>query len=485
MAEVHLACFPSCDYQVIFASNSYSEEFEYVDIENLMPYTAFHDDFGPMNLASIFQFCRSVEHSMKRSPDTPIALKISSDLRAITNAVFLLGSFMILRLKFSIQSTYSAFESIWPLVLSYRDVSPGKQNFDLAVQDCWAGLLRAKDLNWVDCDPNQDLTEYMLLDDPLNADLHEIVPGKLIAMRGPQDIAGGHLWKDAYQPDGSFSHRDFSPQHYVPILRQFGVRAVVRLNMPAYDESAFERAGIAVADLQYEDCTSPDAAVVAKFLAIAEALPGALAVHCKAGLGRTGTLIALYMMRHHGFSARAAIGWLRVVRPGSVIGPQQHFLCREEARMMRRERWPVGPGAVVTLPRLGPRAGPREAASLIAAVCGGDAARRSHTVSAGGAALPPPGLGATRTDSAAAQPALAPADPGLEEPAAEQARGGMRRPAAVAAPAAAFPAAAAAGRDVAAVRRWPSCPELAAHVSDASNRRSGRRWGPGRRALPL
>lgn len=45
-----------------------------------------------------------------------------------------------------------------------------------------------------------------------------------------------------------------------------------------------------------------------------------------AGLGRTGTLIACYVMKHYRFTHAEVISWIRICRPGSIIGPQQHFL---------------------------------------------------------------------------------------------------------------------------------------------------------------
>ena len=317
----------------------HDEAWTYLHVDQLangFAYTPFCDDFGPMNLATIFRFCDAVDSETGKNQERMLALAVSKDIQERTNAVFLAGAYMIMRLDSDLESVKTAFAPLHGRVVPYRDVSPGKPNFDLHVQDCWGGLARAKGLGWVSFHAEGfDLEEYIHFDSPLEADLHEIIPGKLVAMRGPVEIPDEMLWTDVNTKDNPFSHRDFSPAHYVDILRQFDVQVVVRLNEPRYSKDAFTRAGIAVADLFFPDCTVPPMDVVAKFLLIAEKVPGAVAVHCKAGLGRTGTLIGLYLMKHHGFSAREAMGWLRIVRPGSVIGPQQGFLCELEGLMRR------------------------------------------------------------------------------------------------------------------------------------------------------
>lgn len=39
-------------------------------------------------------------------------------------------------------------------------------------------------------------------------------------------------------------------------------------------------------------------------------------------------------MKHFGFPAAAFIGWIRICRPGSILGPQQHYLCEMEQEMI-------------------------------------------------------------------------------------------------------------------------------------------------------
>jgi len=98
----------------------------------------------------------------------------------------------------------------------------------------------------------------------------------------------------------------------------------------------FTSLGIKHLELYYLDGSIPTNAILQTFLKACEETPGAIAVHCKAGLGRTGTCIACYLMKHYRFTAAEAIGWLRVCRPGSIIGPQQHYLEEMEQVMWRQ-----------------------------------------------------------------------------------------------------------------------------------------------------
>ena len=287
-------------------------------IDSLCEADSFQNYFGPSNLKRAFDFCRILETQMLVSK-LHIVLTVTAENKIVTRALFLVGAYMIVVLKLDYCAVIDKIKSFDEMMTPFTDILGGSKpsSFGLHVEDCLKALSRAQHLEWVDFGPGGfDADEYQHLDDPLNADMHEVVPGKLLVMKGPRDLPGGAQWLDVHRQDGSFSHRDFSPKHYAEILHQFNVQVVVRCNAPQYDKSGFEDAGIAVVDLMYEDCKAPPVDVMAKFLGIVEAVSGAVAIHCASGLGRTGTLIALYMMKHHDFTAREAMGWLRIVRPG-------------------------------------------------------------------------------------------------------------------------------------------------------------------------
>lgn len=87
--------------------------------------------------------------------------------------------------------------------------------------------------------------------------------------------------------------------------------------------------------MYFLDGSTPPDDIVDKFLEAVESEKGAIAIHCKAGLGRTGSLIALYCMKHFGFPPAAFTGWIRIARPGSILGPQQQYLVSMDEKMLK------------------------------------------------------------------------------------------------------------------------------------------------------
>lgn len=116
------------------------------------------------------------------------------------------------------------------------------------------------------------------------------------------------------------------PESYFTYFRRNNVTTIIRLNKKVYDASSFTDAGFIHKDLFFMDGSTPTDSIMHQFLKIAENTNGAVAVHCKAGLGRTGSLIGCYIMKHYHLTAHETIAWIRICRPGSVIGHQQQWL---------------------------------------------------------------------------------------------------------------------------------------------------------------
>ena len=311
-----------------------NDGFRFFEPRECIKYEPFCDDFGPMNMACVTNFVDQLESELSEHSESIFFYKVEEGRRNLTNALFLVGAYMIIKLQMDVSAVTRRLKVISrTLTEAFRDATYSNVDFELTLEDCWAGLAKGMQLEWIKYAPSFDhlwgtidIREYSHYDDPINGDLHEVVPGKFIAFTGPHDLGGLSYHDDEH------GRRRFSPAHYADIFQDFGVKHVVRLNEPQYDAQDFEDYGICHHSLEFEDCTPPPAEVVDAFFAIVDqAQDAAVAVHCKAGLGRTGTLIALYLMRTHGFSAREAMGWLRIMRPGSVIGEQQHCLCEVEA----------------------------------------------------------------------------------------------------------------------------------------------------------
>eukprot|EP01062_Namystynia_karyoxenos_P031617 TRINITY_DN2344_c0_g2_i1.p1 TRINITY_DN2344_c0_g2~~TRINITY_DN2344_c0_g2_i1.p1 ORF type:complete len:635 (+),score=155.49 TRINITY_DN2344_c0_g2_i1:91-1905(+) len=294
-----------------------TQEAIFLHADGMLHYEPFFQDFGPYNLGMLKRFVVALDDRLKRAePDSKkVYVTCGADARTRTNVACVCASYLVLRRGFDASK---AAETVAPMhTVPFHDASTGLDTFQLRIPDVVGGLAKAVGLGWYNVD-NFNVQEYEHYEQIENGDFNWIVPGKLLAFSGP-----------------SGPHTRFTPDMYVHLFRKIGVNCVVRLNERRYNRTVFVQAGIRHFDFLFPDGSNPPDGILRKFLALAEEAGAVVAVHCKAGLGRTGTLIAAYLMKHHRFTAAEAIGWIRLCRPGSIIGPQQHYLADMQAVLWR------------------------------------------------------------------------------------------------------------------------------------------------------
>lgn len=347
-------------------------------IDSELVYLSFFDDWGPLNVAMFYRFCLHLHHligmmqevscyegcqirlvsnanlhlclqleqkatALAKKPeeaaDIHLILYTTDQPRSKANAALLAAMYAMVCGEMTPADAYHPLHELE--LVAFRDAGYGRADFYLTIQDILYGVHRAMTENLLDL-MTFDLDEYETYEQVQNGDWNWITPN-IIAFASPNDreyvaelrdggIANGRATPGLKRPlNAAFTKT-------IRYFKEKNIQLVVRLNNPLYDSRVFEREGIQHVDMYFDDGSNPSEEIVRDFIERANEVisrGGAIAVHCKAGLGRTGVLIGAYLAYKHGFTASESIGFMRIMRPGCVVGPQQHFMYKEACNWMR------------------------------------------------------------------------------------------------------------------------------------------------------
>ncbi len=121
------------------------------------------------------------------------------------------------------------------------------------------------------------------------------------------------------------------------LLHRIGIRAVLNLSEAPHPYEAPQKIGMLTRHIPVADFTAPTLdqakqAVVMISSCLDRSMP--VAVHCVAGLGRTGTILACYLVSQK-VPADRSITTIREWRPGSIEVQEQEAVVYEYERFLK------------------------------------------------------------------------------------------------------------------------------------------------------
>ena len=132
--------------------------------------------------------------------------------------------------------------------------------------------------------------------------------------------------------DGKVAGMAHPPAHAADWLAERGVTAVVSLTMRQPDSLG----DLDTFHAPIPDMTPPGLDLLMQTVGFMQehlTQGGAIAVHCTAGIGRTGTVLAAYLVAN-GLTAEEAIRAVRTRRPGSIETRGQEQVIHRFAELM-------------------------------------------------------------------------------------------------------------------------------------------------------
>ncbi|KAF3940616.1 hypothetical protein ABW19_dt0209939 [Dactylella cylindrospora] len=325
-------------------------------VDDRLFYNKFHLDFGPMNIGHLYRFalCLHEYLSAKENKGRQVVFWSRADPKSRANAACLATAYLVLVQNWPPHMALAPISQLDPPLMPFRDAGYSQADYMITIQDILYGIFKAKEcrllsLKYFDVENYErfervDQGDFNWVSPDFIAFASPIFPPPPPPKKLPNGQMGPRLqyteeYFSKYKPQGGDFPTNLEElakakltDSFRNVLEHFyteDVGLVVRLNSHLYPAQYFTAMGITHIDMIFDDGTCPTDEILRKFIYMAHKVISKgkkIAVHCKAGLGRTGCLIGAYLIYRYGFSANECIGYMRFMRPGMVVGPQQHWM---------------------------------------------------------------------------------------------------------------------------------------------------------------